>query len=273
MLLPIGSHVLRKGPRGAAHTLHDGSGAPAAPARERPSLNRIISENTGPGDRLDMLCGRFVLTPQHDRLLRGYLPPRLVVRAADRRANTVGPAPGGALKGLIALMRAESALECIGGRAMLNALSTAMFALILREASESDDPARGLVTLASNPRLAPLWSHYFASRPQRSTVAALARSGSHARLVADGATSRPEQRHPEARRKLAILRSLSGRPSNQATRLASCERNCRNYSATAGRSTACAPHATKFGQFPLPNVPCCGEISRFETIWQLEASR
>src|SRR5262245_26930591 len=55
-------------PHGSAHILHDGSGAPPVPARNRASPNLIISENAGTGERLDMLCGRFILTPPHHRL-------------------------------------------------------------------------------------------------------------------------------------------------------------------------------------------------------------
>lgn len=162
-------------PHGAAHTLHDGSGASAAQARERLTLNLTISENAGTGDRLDMLCGRFVLTPQHDRLLRDYLPPRLVVRTARRDESTAQPAAGAPLGDLIALMRTESALESLGGHAMLNALSTAMFALILRVASESDDPAPGLLALANNPRLAPALAALFREPARAWTLPELAR--------------------------------------------------------------------------------------------------
>ncbi len=59
------------------------------------------------------------------------------------------------LAGLVALMRSESADDHLGGRAMLNALSTAMFALVLRLASETEDAPRGLLALAGHPRLAP----------------------------------------------------------------------------------------------------------------------
>jgi AraC family transcriptional activator of mtrCDE len=38
---------------------------------------------------------------------------------------------------------------------MLNALSTVMFALVLRLASETDDAPRGLLALAGHRRLAP----------------------------------------------------------------------------------------------------------------------
>jgi len=162
-------------PHGAAHTLHDGSGASPAPARERATLNMTISENAGTGDRLDMLCGRFVLTPQHERLLRDYLPPRLVVRAPDRSASTERPATGAQLEGLVTLMRTESALESLGGRAMLNALSTAMFALALRMGSESDEAPPGLLALAGHPRLAPALAAMFQEPARAWTLPELAR--------------------------------------------------------------------------------------------------
>ncbi|WAS96797.1 cupin domain-containing protein [Nannocystis punicea] len=140
-------------PGGGAHVLHDGSGAPGAPARNRAVLNLTISENDGTGDRLDMLCGHFVLTARHDRLLREYLPRRLVVRAR-------GPAAAPSticepLAGLVSLMRTESADERVGGHAMLNALSTALFALTLRLASDAGQGPSGLLALANHPRLAP----------------------------------------------------------------------------------------------------------------------
>lgn len=141
--------------RGSAHVLHDGSGAPAVPARSRGNLNLTISENAGTGDRLDMLCGRFILTPPHDRFLRDSLPDRLVVHAAAHSAATARPGTGAQLAGLVSLMRSESAGESLGGRAMLNALSSAMFALTLRLASETREPPAGLLALVGHPRLAP----------------------------------------------------------------------------------------------------------------------
>jgi AraC family transcriptional activator of mtrCDE len=162
-------------PNGAAHALNDGSGASPVPARQRTALNLIISENAGTGERLDMLCGRFVLTPQHDRLLRDYLPPQLVVRAADRRASTAPPATGAQLAGLVALMRTESAVDSLGGRAMLNALSTAMFALTLRLAGDSDEAPTGLLALAGHPRLAPALAALFHEPARAWTLPELAR--------------------------------------------------------------------------------------------------
>jgi AraC family transcriptional regulator, activator of mtrCDE len=84
--------------------------------------------------------------------LRSYLPPRLVVHAGAHAGQKETAAQ---LAGLVSLMRGQSADGQLGGRAMLNALSTAMFALVLRLASETDDAPRGLLALAGHPRLAP----------------------------------------------------------------------------------------------------------------------
>jgi AraC family transcriptional regulator, activator of mtrCDE len=139
-------------PGNVSHVMHDGSGAAALPARNRAALNFTISENPGSGERLDLLCGHFAISAPHDRLLRSYLPPRLVVHAGAHAGQQETAAQ---LAGLVALMRRESADDHLGGSAMLNALSTAMFALVLRLASETEDAPRGLLALAGHSRLAP----------------------------------------------------------------------------------------------------------------------
>ncbi|MCA6106227.1 AraC family transcriptional regulator [Bradyrhizobium cenepequi] len=145
-------------PGNPRHVMHDGSGARPKPARNRQQLNLVISKNTGRGERLDLLCGHFAIAPPHDRLLRSYLPSRLVVHAGARARQKD---TGAQLAGLVALMRNESADDHLGGRAMLNALSTAMFALVLRLASEITDAPRSLLALAGHPRLAPALAALF----------------------------------------------------------------------------------------------------------------
>jgi AraC family transcriptional regulator, activator of mtrCDE len=139
-------------PSNPRHVMNDGSGAAPLPARNRASLNFTISENLGSEERLDLLCGHFAVAPPHDRLLRGYLPPRLVVHAGAQAGQKETAAQ---LAGLVSLMRSEATDDHLGGRAMLNALSTAMFALGLRLASEAEDAPRGILALAGHPRLAP----------------------------------------------------------------------------------------------------------------------
>jgi AraC family transcriptional regulator, activator of mtrCDE len=160
---------------GAPHALHDGSGAPALPLRERATLNLTISENDGTGERLDMLCGCFVLSPAHERMLRDYFPRRVVVRAAENSAVTAQPGTSAQVARLVSLMRSESAVENLGGLAMLNALSTALFTLALRLASEANGTPAGLLALAGNPRLSPALTALFNEPARSRTLPELAR--------------------------------------------------------------------------------------------------
>jgi AraC family transcriptional activator of mtrCDE len=148
-------------PSGAAHTLHDGTGELAHPANYRPGLNHTISENQGNGERLDLLCGHFAIPKPHDRLIRDYLPAHLIIKGNSDQQNTTPSITGVQLIGLVELMRAESASESIGGGAMLNALSVALFTLTLRLASESEDAHPGLLALVGYPRLAPALAAMF----------------------------------------------------------------------------------------------------------------
>jgi AraC family transcriptional activator of mtrCDE len=147
-------------PHGAAHVLHDGSGqAPAHTVNRKGPGGWTLSENDGQGAPLDMLCGRFFIGPPHDRLMRNYLPTDLVVSATD--GDGIGSASN-QLAGLVGLMRAEAAADRLGGNAILNSLTAALFTLILRAASESEQAPAGLLALSGNPRLAPAISAMFA---------------------------------------------------------------------------------------------------------------
>lgn len=169
-------------PQGSAHKLHDGSGARPKPARERKGLNLTISENTGTGQRLDMLCGRIVLAPPHDRFIREYLPTRLVIRTSTARGSGQGAALD-QLNGLVALMRGESRVDNLGGYAMMNALSAALFALTLRVSSESDEAPTGLLALAGHPRLSPALAAIFNDPARDWTLPELARLCSMSRAT------------------------------------------------------------------------------------------
>jgi AraC family transcriptional regulator, activator of mtrCDE len=80
-----------------------------------------------------------------------------------RRTAPARRYPGHARRsvGLVSLMRAESGTENLGGLAMLSALSTALFAVALRLASEVSAPPDGLLALAANSRLAPALTALF----------------------------------------------------------------------------------------------------------------
>jgi AraC family transcriptional activator of mtrCDE len=142
-------------PHGSAHVLHDGSGSPPSPALARETANFVISENSGAGERLDMLCGRFIVEAPHDRLINQYMPRTLVVRSRRHDSNGDSASAADQLQGLVHLMRLESTESRLGGFAMLNALSSALFTLTLRVASESLQAPTGLLALAGRPRLFP----------------------------------------------------------------------------------------------------------------------
>lgn len=143
-------------PSGSAHVLHDGSGDAPAPTRNsRGSAGWMLSENEGRGEQFDMLCGRFFIKPPHDRLIRNYLPTDFVIHAAEAGDKKSIGSPSSHLARLVGLMRAESTGDKLGGNAILNALSSALFTLVLRAASEYDQAPAGLLALAGHPRLAP----------------------------------------------------------------------------------------------------------------------
>ncbi|MFC0013232.1 AraC family transcriptional regulator [Devosia nitrariae] len=154
-------------PHGAAHVLHDGSGrTPIRTHESRASAGWMLSENDGQGEQLDLLCGRFFIAPPHDRLIRNYLPANLIARAMDAHGEEGIGSASSQLANLVGLMRMESARDRAGGRAILNALSSALFTLVLRAASEAEEAPKGLLALAGHPRLAPAIAAMFADPTQ-----------------------------------------------------------------------------------------------------------
>jgi AraC family transcriptional activator of mtrCDE len=162
-------------PHGAAHVLHDGSGhAPGLTYNRQGSAGWMLSENDGQGEHLDLLCGRFFIGPPHDRLIRNYLPTNLVVRALGSQGEQGIVSASNHLASLVGLMRTESDGDKPGGLAILNALSSALFTLVLRAASESEQASAGLLALAGHPRLAPAISAMFADPARPWTLPDLA---------------------------------------------------------------------------------------------------
>jgi AraC family transcriptional activator of mtrCDE len=121
-------------PHGSAHVLHDGSGQAPGPTCEREGAAGLtLSENDGQGERLDMLCGRFFIGPPHDRLIRNYLPTNLVVQTSIGDGETRSASTSNHLASFVELMREESTGDKVGGHAIINALSSALFTLVLRD--------------------------------------------------------------------------------------------------------------------------------------------
>jgi AraC family transcriptional regulator, activator of mtrCDE len=154
-------------PGGSPHRLHDGSGKrPKPPAAQRAG-GLVVLENHGKGSRSDILCGRFLLPGMPDRLLRDYLPQRLVVRSVPPSAGNgslvTSASAGTRLARLLQLMREEALDGAPASAALINHLSGALFALTLRFASEAPEPPRGLLALAQHSRLQPALAAMFDS--------------------------------------------------------------------------------------------------------------
>jgi AraC family transcriptional regulator, activator of mtrCDE len=170
-------------PHGTAHVLHDGSGSAPSRAHARETANFVISENFGTGERLDMLCGRFVVEAPHDRLVSQYLPGTLVVRSREHNLDDNDASATDQLTGLVQLMRLESFESRLGGFAMLNALSSALFTLALRVASKSLQAPAGLLALAGHPRLSPAISAMLQAPAKQWTLPMLAQLCSTSRAT------------------------------------------------------------------------------------------
>lgn len=155
-------------PHGSAHVLHDGSGhAPELTYDRQSSAGWMLSKNDGQGEHLDMLCGRFLVGSPHDRLIRNYLPTTLIVRSMDGRDEEGTGSASKDLASLVWLMSMESAEDRVGGYAILERLSSALFTVVLRRASESEQAPVGLLALAGHPRLALAISAMFADPARR----------------------------------------------------------------------------------------------------------
>lgn len=140
-------------PQGQAHALHDGSGRAARPVKVRPSQALSIARNSGHGASADILCGRFQLKEVSGRLLRDFLPQRLIVSSrSEAVAGEDGP-DDGRLARLIELMRDEALEEAPGSAAVIGHLSAVLFSLALRYAARSSAAPRGALALARHPRL------------------------------------------------------------------------------------------------------------------------
>jgi AraC family transcriptional activator of mtrCDE len=149
-------------PHGLAHMLHDGSGDIPRPTSNRKGTGGwTFSRNDAEGEQLDLLCGRLLIARPHEQLMRNLLPATLVVRTADGRAEADIESTSNRLAGIARLMRTESDIDKPGGHAILNALSAALFTLVVRAASKSGNAPPGLLALAADARLAPVISAMF----------------------------------------------------------------------------------------------------------------
>lgn len=162
-------------PGGATHLVRSQG------ARVKPVAQTVIEGGLLPIHRLgsdqpdvDMLCGSFRYTRQS--LLFSALPDYLVVSSRQWQAD-------GQLAALIALLRSEADGQQLGARFFIDALSSALFTLILRAWLTQQAPAAGTFALLADKRLGKAWQAMLAEPGHEWTIDSLASAASMSRAT------------------------------------------------------------------------------------------
>ncbi|MBM3114166.1 MULTISPECIES: AraC family transcriptional regulator [Pseudomonas] len=133
-------------------------------------LHRIGSE----AGELDILCGRFLY--QRESLLLGALPKCLKV-SSDYPQTT------DQLSALVGLLRAEADGNQIGARFLVDTLSSALFAMVVRSYLQHQPPATGALALLSDKRLSRAWQAMLDDPAFEWTIESLAEHASMSRAT------------------------------------------------------------------------------------------
>ena len=162
-------------PGGATHLLRS-QGARMASMLPRVIDGGVLRVHRLGGDQpdLDMLCGSFHYAPQS--LLFGALPEYLVVSSREWQGD-------GQLAALIALLRSEADGQQIGARTFIDALSSALFTLILRTWLSGQAPVAGTFALLADKRLSKAWQAMLADPGHEWTIDRLAAAATMSRAT------------------------------------------------------------------------------------------
>ncbi|MBC3299873.1 AraC family transcriptional regulator [Pseudomonas sp. SWRI18] len=162
-------------PGGATHLLRS-QGARIKPMQPKVIEGGVLRVHRLGGDRpdLDMLCGSFHYNRQS--LLFGALPEYLVVSSRQWQAD-------GQLAALIALLRSEADGQQVGARAFIDALSSALFTLILRAWLTLQAPAAGTFALLTDKRLSKAWQAMLSDPGHAWTIDSLAAAATMSRAT------------------------------------------------------------------------------------------
>ncbi len=134
-------------PRGAAHLVRDACALSAAgPMRVDLNGPLPVRSNTDGEAELDLLCGRFAYAPKSGELIMGSLPDAMHVSLAQ--ADGIER-----LRAIVELLRDEVVQLRPGALAIINALSQALFVLVLRAHAERKDMPTSLLALIGDVRL------------------------------------------------------------------------------------------------------------------------
>jgi AraC family transcriptional regulator, activator of mtrCDE len=161
-------------PRGIDHVLTS-TGARVASSRPTVQSGGLLPiKRFGDGEGLDLLCGRFLY--QSDALLFSALPEHVLISSQSL-------SEGDPLRALVALLRSEAEGNRAGGQSMVNALTSALFTLVLRAHLEQSPHSEGSLALLSDRRLGRAWQAMLQDPAHDWTVEALAELASMSRAT------------------------------------------------------------------------------------------
>ncbi|SHG65084.1 AraC family transcriptional regulator [Massilia sp. CF038] len=136
-------------PHASAHRLHVGEPGSGKPLRHLGMAAPLLEVgNGGDGAPTELLCGHFYFQDGAMNALLASLPPRMVVRTAQR-ADCAG------LRALIGMLQSEAHSVRPGTEAVLSHLSSALFSLLVRAWLEQAAATQGLFALLAEARLQP----------------------------------------------------------------------------------------------------------------------
>ncbi|MDN6856616.1 AraC family transcriptional regulator [Pseudomonas sp. CAN2814] len=162
-------------PRGGAHLLRS-QGPKVSPAPAQVSHDGLLPVHRigSAGEALDILCGSFHY--QRDSLLIGALPAFLNISSQELGLSEQ-------LAALVGLLRGEADGNQAGARFLVDALSSALFTLILRVYLQEYVPASGTLALLADKRLSRAWQAMLDDPAHEWTIEALAERANMSRAT------------------------------------------------------------------------------------------
>lgn len=135
-------------PNGASHILR-GDASEALIRLPRPVVRGLLPVRMiGNGSEVDLICGRFIY--QRESILFSGLPSHLIIPGGT--FDQTGP-----LSALVQLIRDEVDNERLAAQFMVNALTSALFALVIRAHLNQSPQVEGTLALLSDKRLSRAW--------------------------------------------------------------------------------------------------------------------
>ncbi|MGC1330968.1 AraC family transcriptional regulator [Pseudomonas sp.] len=152
-------------PGGARHVLASNGRRVAASSPRRIEGGLLPLQRFGDGDGLDLLCGQFVY--QTDSMLFATLPDHLLISGSHLSGSD--PLPS-----LVSLLRSEADLNQAGAQFVVNALTSALFAWVIRAYLQQSPRTEGTLALLADKRLSRAWQAILKEPAHDWTIEALA---------------------------------------------------------------------------------------------------